>query len=183
MTQNRAASFRHRVFAVVKNIPAGKTLSYKQVAQRAGHPKSFRAVGNMLNGNYDPDIPCHRVIRSDLPAPRPGIYFIYAILCNNQAIYIGQTQNLQNRWAQHLNSTASDYTKRYGAKKLIHYERYSTREKVVQREKWLKTGFGRKWLKREWKAGRTRQAGGTTGGYNRGNKEKIKKLRAEGALI
>jgi len=36
-----------------------------EVARRAGNPKAFRAVGNILNKNYNPDIPCHRVIRSD----------------------------------------------------------------------------------------------------------------------
>lgn len=38
-------------------------------------------------------------------------------------------------------------------------EDFDTREEAVAREKWLKTGFGRKWLKREIAAGRTRQAG------------------------
>lgn len=40
-------------------------MTYKQVAILAGRPKAFRAVGNILNKNYDPKIPCHRVIRSD----------------------------------------------------------------------------------------------------------------------
>lgn len=57
--------FRERVFEVVRNIPAGKTLGYKQVAQLAGNPRAWRAVGNILNKNYDPQIPCHRVVRSD----------------------------------------------------------------------------------------------------------------------
>jgi O-6-methylguanine DNA methyltransferase len=35
------------------------------VAKLAGSPKAYRAVGNILNKNYDPQIPCHRVIRSD----------------------------------------------------------------------------------------------------------------------
>lgn len=60
-----ASSFRSRVFAVVKKIPKGKTMTYKQVAEKAGSPNAFRAVGNILNKNYDSTIPCHRVIRSD----------------------------------------------------------------------------------------------------------------------
>lgn len=40
-------------------------MSYKQVAEKAGSPRAYRAVGNILNKNYDPKIPCHRVIRSD----------------------------------------------------------------------------------------------------------------------
>lgn len=58
-------SFSDRVYSVVKNIPKGKVFTYKQVATMAGSPRAFRAVGNILNKNYDPSIPCHRVIRSD----------------------------------------------------------------------------------------------------------------------
>jgi O-6-methylguanine DNA methyltransferase len=57
--------FRAKVFSVVAKIPEGKTLTYAQVAQKAGNPKAFRAVGNILNKNFDPKIPCHRVVRSD----------------------------------------------------------------------------------------------------------------------
>lgn len=58
-------SFTERVLAVVAKIPAGTVLTYAQVAIKAGSPQAFRAVGNILNKNYNPHIPCHRVIRSD----------------------------------------------------------------------------------------------------------------------
>ncbi len=57
--------FRKRALAVAGCIPKGETLSYAEVARRAGSPRACRAVGNILNKNYDPRIPCHRVIRSD----------------------------------------------------------------------------------------------------------------------
>ena len=50
---------------IVSKISKSKTLTYKEVASKAGNPRAFRAVGNILNKNYDPKIPCHRVIRSD----------------------------------------------------------------------------------------------------------------------
>lgn len=40
-------------------------MTYKEVAFLAGHPGAYRAVGNILSKNHDPNIPCHRVIRSD----------------------------------------------------------------------------------------------------------------------
>ncbi len=58
-------SFQKKVYEVVRKIPEGKVLTYKQVAKLTGHPKAYRAVGNILNKNKDPKIPCHRVIRSD----------------------------------------------------------------------------------------------------------------------
>ena len=57
--------FSEKVYTVVKKIPKGKTLTYKEVARLAGNMKASRAVWNILNKNYDPKIPCHRVIRSD----------------------------------------------------------------------------------------------------------------------
>lgn len=58
------ALFQKRVYSVVARIPRGKVLSYKDVAERSGYSKAFRAVGNILNRNSDPEIPCHRVIKS-----------------------------------------------------------------------------------------------------------------------
>lgn len=58
-------SFKERVFAVVSSIPQGRTLTYLEVAKRAGSPRASRAVGSILKKNYNPHIPCHRVIRSD----------------------------------------------------------------------------------------------------------------------
>jgi methylated-DNA-[protein]-cysteine S-methyltransferase len=59
------SDFAKKVFSVVRSIPRGKTLTYKEVAVKAGKPRAARVVGNILNTNYDPTIPCHRVIRSD----------------------------------------------------------------------------------------------------------------------
>lgn len=64
-------TFKEEVIDVVKNIKPGETLSYKEVARRAGYPKAARAVGNLLAKNYYSHIPCHRVVRSD---GQPGNY-------------------------------------------------------------------------------------------------------------
>lgn len=57
--------FREKVIAIVKKIPKGKTMSYKEVAARAGHVGAARAVGAIMRVNKDKKMPCHRVIRSD----------------------------------------------------------------------------------------------------------------------
>ena len=57
--------FQKAVYDVVKKIPKGNVLTYKEVAIKAGRPRAYRAVGNILNKNYDKSIPCHRVIKSD----------------------------------------------------------------------------------------------------------------------
>lgn len=58
-------TFKERVFDVVRAIPRGSVLTYKEVASKAGQPRAFRAVGSVLKANFDLNIPCHRVIRSD----------------------------------------------------------------------------------------------------------------------
>lgn len=58
-------NFTTRVRDIVRNIPRGETMTYGQVAALAGSPGAARAVGNIMHDNYDPEIPCHRVIRSD----------------------------------------------------------------------------------------------------------------------
>jgi O-6-methylguanine DNA methyltransferase len=57
--------FKEKVLEVVRHIPKGKMLSYKEVAEKAGSPKAYRRVGSIMKANYDPSVPCHRVIKSD----------------------------------------------------------------------------------------------------------------------
>ncbi len=65
MSVRHLTKFQEKVFEVVKKIPKGKTLSYKEVAKLIGFPRAWRAVGNALNKNKNPKVPCHRIIRSD----------------------------------------------------------------------------------------------------------------------
>jgi methylated-DNA-[protein]-cysteine S-methyltransferase len=59
-------SFTQKVYAAISNIPFGQVRSYKWVAKKAGKPKAYRAVGQILKNNpYTVIIPCHRVVASD----------------------------------------------------------------------------------------------------------------------
>ena len=58
-------TFADKVRDIVRKIPKGKTMTYKQVATKAGNANAARAVGAVMRKNYDTDIPCHRVIASD----------------------------------------------------------------------------------------------------------------------
>jgi methylated-DNA-[protein]-cysteine S-methyltransferase len=63
--KNSGKTFAEKARAVVRNIPKGKTMTYAEVAHKAGNPRASRAVGNIMSKNFDLKIPCHRVIRSD----------------------------------------------------------------------------------------------------------------------
>jgi methylated-DNA-[protein]-cysteine S-methyltransferase len=57
--------FQRRVIARCRRIPFGKTLTYAQLAAKAGSPRAARAVGNVMAANRFPLIvPCHRVVGS-----------------------------------------------------------------------------------------------------------------------
>ena len=58
--------FQLKVWEALKSIPYGETCSYKDIAEKVGSPKAYRAVG--LANNKNPIsifIPCHRVIGSN----------------------------------------------------------------------------------------------------------------------
>ena len=65
MKRRKTHNFSERVYAIVAKIPKGKTMTYGQVAAKAGNPGAARAVGTLMSKNYNPKIPCHRVVRSD----------------------------------------------------------------------------------------------------------------------
>ena len=58
--------FQISVWKELLKIPAGQTKTYKDIAIAIGKPNSSRAVANACAQNpYAPEVPCHRVIRSD----------------------------------------------------------------------------------------------------------------------
>jgi len=58
-------TFKDKVIEIIKKIPKGKVLTYKEVAKKAGNEGASRAVGTICARNSDKSVPCHRVIRSD----------------------------------------------------------------------------------------------------------------------
>ena len=62
----RGTAFQQRVWAALREIPAGSTASYAEIATRIGAPKAIRAVAQACSSNnIAVAIPCHRVVRTD----------------------------------------------------------------------------------------------------------------------
>ena len=62
----KGTKFQLKVWKYLKTIPKGKVKTYIQVAKAINSTKSARAVANACANNpYAPEVPCHRVIRSD----------------------------------------------------------------------------------------------------------------------
>jgi AraC family transcriptional regulator of adaptative response/methylated-DNA-[protein]-cysteine methyltransferase len=62
----RGTAFQQRVWTAIRDIPAGSTASYREIAKRIGAPKAVRAVAQACASNgIAVAIPCHRVVRTD----------------------------------------------------------------------------------------------------------------------
>ena len=62
----RGTAFQQRVWQALREIPAGKTASYTDIARRIGEPKAVRGVAQACGANtIAVAIPCHRVLRND----------------------------------------------------------------------------------------------------------------------
>ncbi|MDD5088882.1 MAG: GIY-YIG nuclease family protein [bacterium] len=78
------------------------------------------------------------------------MYYVYILANPRYETYVGQTNDLVRRLAQHNDSTfrGTLHTKRRpGPWRLIHQEEFPTRQEAMRRERGLKTGRGREWIK------------------------------------
>jgi putative endonuclease len=74
------------------------------------------------------------------------VYIMRSLSTGN--LYIGQTEDLPRRLTEHRTGLGR-YTRRRGPWQLVYQEEYTTRSEAMKREKALKSGQGREWLKGE----------------------------------
>jgi AraC family transcriptional regulator, regulatory protein of adaptative response / methylated-DNA-[protein]-cysteine methyltransferase len=68
----RGTEFQKKVFAAIREVPAGETASYSDIAYKTGAPRAGRAVGSVCaTNNLAFAVPCHRVLHKD-GTPRTG---------------------------------------------------------------------------------------------------------------
>ena len=88
----RGTAFQHRVWDALRQIPAGSTASYAEIARAIGAPKAVRAVAGACAANLlAVAIPCHRVVKSDgsLSGYRGGVERKRALLAKEAKIFGG----------------------------------------------------------------------------------------------
>ena len=96
---------------------------------------------------------------NDLPANPQNKFFVYVLECSDGSWYKGFTTDIIKRWKEHITGKGAEHTKKFPPVKLIHWEEYETEKEAVNREKFLKSGHGRDWLKQKEKLDQLRQAG------------------------
>ena len=159
-----------RVNRVFRDKPGGLVVDYLGLAEQL---KRALATYTESGGQGDPTYDMRQAIAVMMekhgvacdmmhqPAPLPDSpFYVYALLCDDGSVYIGQTEDLLKRWHQHLCGTGSEWTKMHRPVRIAHYDLAATRDEAVTMEKEWKTGFGRKRIKRMIENGTARQAGG-----------------------
>ena len=74
------------------------------------------------------------------------MFYVYVLRNTKSTLYVGHTNNIERRIIEH-NSGMSPYTKNRGPWNLIYSESFTSRGDAMKREKFLKTGKGREFLK------------------------------------
>jgi len=74
-------------------------------------------------------------------------FFIYVIISEEYFHYIGHTPDLKRRLNEH-NSGCCHSTKHGHNWHIVYIEEFPTRAEAMKKEKWLKSGIGREWLKK-----------------------------------
>jgi putative endonuclease len=75
-------------------------------------------------------------------------YFVYVLELSNGKKYVGQTNNLQRRLEEHR-SGRGRFTRKYKVIRLLYMEQHNSRSEAIKRERYLKSGQGRTWLKQK----------------------------------
>lgn len=84
-----------------------------------------------------------------LPQPEENVCFVYVLRLENGNRYVGMTDFLLRCFHEHKTGKGAKATQASPPVAVIHYEAFDSREAVAEREQWLKTDGGRKWLDQE----------------------------------
>lgn len=77
------------------------------------------------------------------------MYWVYVLECSDESWYIGFTSNLKKRLSDHQSGNGARTTSLKKAWKLIYCEGYKDKKDAMGREKFLKSGSGRKYLNKQ----------------------------------
>ena len=78
------------------------------------------------------------------------MFFVYVLKSvAHQRFYVGMTTDVERRIEEHNNAKTKS-TKGWKPWKLFFFEEFPTREQARQREKYLKSGYGKQWIKHKW---------------------------------
>jgi type I restriction enzyme S subunit len=126
--------------------------NFDKIAETPGAIKRLRSfiLDLAVRGKLVPPA-CRQAGKTPTTLPRASSckWWAYVIQCEDGSFYKGHTDNLPRRWKQHCAGTAADWTKAHPPKEVFYWEECGSKETAIKREKYLKSGSGREWFKRE----------------------------------
>ncbi len=75
------------------------------------------------------------------------MWYVYILLCEDNSLYTGITNNLEKRFSEHLDRKGSKYTRSHKPLKIIYQENFSTKSQALKREIEIKSWNREKKLK------------------------------------
>jgi putative endonuclease len=66
------------------------------------------------------------------------MYYLYFLLCDDNSIYTGVTNDIERRFSEHKNKKGGHYTSSHNAVKIIYTEEYPTQKEALTRERQIK---------------------------------------------
>lgn len=73
-------------------------------------------------------------------------WFAYVLLCNNNSLYRGYTNDMNKRFQLHLSGKGAKYTRMHKPIRIVHSEEFNLKEEALKRERYFKSVDGKKWL-------------------------------------
>ena len=73
-------------------------------------------------------------------------WFAYVLLCSNNSLYRGYTNDLEKRFEKHLSGKGARYTRMHKPVRIVYSEEFDTKEEALKRERYFKSAIGKKWL-------------------------------------
>ena len=73
-------------------------------------------------------------------------WFAYVLLCSNNSLYRGYTNDLKKRFSQHQNGKGAKYTRMHKPVRIIYSEEFETKGEALSRERYFKSVEGKKWF-------------------------------------
>ena len=76
-------------------------------------------------------------------------WFAYVLLCSNNSLYRGYTNDLEKRFQKHLSGKGARYTRMHKPIRIVYCEEFDTKAEALKRERYFKSEIGREWLKKK----------------------------------
>jgi predicted GIY-YIG superfamily endonuclease len=75
------------------------------------------------------------------------MFYTYVLLCDDGSFYKGHCSNVNERYKRHCAGYGAKHTKEHKPVSIVLVEEFQTQKEAINREKYLKSGSGREWLK------------------------------------